>query len=435
MKRLFRRLLASVLACVIVLSVSACGSSDKPAAAESTADSNQASTQDSRKYTINYVIQQAVPPDPDGELVVKWQEKYNVQFNITNLDPIQGATQLNLKIASGETPDVFSTSTNSMVSFQQQGALAEIPEDFITKYLPKVSQELEAEVPGVMKFGMLDGKRYGIPNAMFWYNEMRRPIVYNGLWMQKAGITKAPETIGELETLLTKFAQSDPDGNGKKDTYGISDTAIPLVYGSFGTDRNMWIDNGGKAEYSSIQPVMKDALQLLNKWYKEGIIDPQFITGENTGGYWAITQAFITGRIGLTAIGTFYHWSPALPGRQEGQDLTEIKKANANLADNLVFGPVIKGDDGKGGVSTSPIARDGYLVFGSQLNKDPDKMARILAIADDMCGNIDNYIDFFYGIKGKDWETNADGSYKFNSNEPKPIPFLSSFPALPLHIG
>jgi len=419
MSKVFKKLLGLGLVCTIALSAAACGSSGKTSSSDGST-SGQSATPDNNKYTINYVISQAVEPDAQGELVKKWNEKYNVEFKITNLDPQHTNDLLNLKIASGEIPDVFVTNTASMISYQQQGALAEIPEDYVTKYLPKVSKEMEAEAAGVIKYGMLDGKRYGVPNSFSPYNEMRRPIVYNGTWMKKVGVTKAPENITELETLLYKFAQEDPDGNGKKDTYGMSNTALSVIYGSFSTDRSIWLDKAGKAEYSSIQPEMKNALQLLNKWYKDGIIDPQFITGENTGGYWAITtQAFINGRIGLTGMGSFYHWNPAVPGRQEGQNLTELKKANADLSNNLVYGTPIKGTDGKGGINQPRVELDRLLVFGSQLSKDTGKLIRILNIADDMCGSVDNYINYFYGTEGTDWQKNTDGSYKFitNSND------------------
>ncbi|MNW18704.1 hypothetical protein D3C71_2183690 [compost metagenome] len=50
----------------------------------------------------------------------------------------------------------------------------------------------------------------------------------------------------------------------------------------------------------AIQPEMKEGLKLLAKWYKDGVIDPEFVTGENKGGYWATSHAFINNRVGVT---------------------------------------------------------------------------------------------------------------------------------------
>ena len=50
-------------------------------------------------------------------------------------------------------------------------------------------------------------------------------------------------------------------------------------------------------------PKAKEALALLNRLYKDGVLDPEFITGENQGGYWALSHAFINQRIGLSCLG------------------------------------------------------------------------------------------------------------------------------------
>ena len=53
---------------------------------------------------------------------------------------------------------------------------------------------------------------------------------------------------------------------------------------------------------------MKEALTYLRKWYKDGVIDPEFVTGENKGGYKHLSHAFINGKIGMTSMGNYYHW-------------------------------------------------------------------------------------------------------------------------------
>ena len=50
-------------------------------------------------------------------------------------------------------------------------------------------------------------------------------------------------------------------------------------------------------------PEMKEALERIAKWYQDGVIDPEFVTGENQGGYWALSHSFINGRIGVSGGG------------------------------------------------------------------------------------------------------------------------------------
>ena len=47
-------------------------------------------------------------------------------------------------------------------------------------------------------------------------------------------------------------------------------------------------------------PHNKEALALVKQLYDDGVLDPEFITGENQGGYWAISHSFVNGRIGVT---------------------------------------------------------------------------------------------------------------------------------------
>ena len=39
--------------------------------------------------------------------------------------------------------------------------------------------------------------------------------------MEAVGATEAPNTLEEMEELLIKFRNEDPDGNGEKDTYAL----------------------------------------------------------------------------------------------------------------------------------------------------------------------------------------------------------------------
>lgn len=50
----------------------------------------------------------------------------------------------------------------------------------------------------------IDLKPYDL--AMLWRKD----------WLDKVGITKAPETLEEFEKAVYAFAEKDPDGNGKK---------------------------------------------------------------------------------------------------------------------------------------------------------------------------------------------------------------------------
>lgn len=419
--------LMKVLSLVLSLSLvsgalTACSSQtekSETASQESSSESSEAAKEDqqdqyapdpNKTYEINTYYNFNPPLDDTDELVTRWNEKYNVTFHIKNYDKLE--EQLNLDIAAGEIPDVMYCNTNPTMlkNYYDQGALAKIPNEMIDKYMPVVKEKFESEAPGAYEYGYFDGDRYGIPNSIFYYSNYRYPIVYNGLWLQKLGIEKAPETFEELEQLFTSFVKEDPDDNGKNDTYAISNTSLQLVYDAFGTMRDGWLKKDGKYVFAPTQPEMKEALKKLNEWYNNGILTPEFITGENTGGYWAVSHAFLNGQIGVSCMGSGYHWNSELPGRVAGANYAEAEKINPEFAKNFIFGKTITGVDGKKRAFTNNPLRNMYMMFGAQLEKDYGKMAKILQIVDDMMGNEDNYLDAFYGVKGRDWDFAEDGS-------------------------
>jgi hypothetical protein len=63
---------------------------------------------------------------------------------------------------------------------------------------------------------------------------------------------------------------------------------------------NEWMHRNGKAAYGPIEPGYKDFLALLNKWYEDGILDPDFATRDQAsynalmanGGYGAMGMAY-----------------------------------------------------------------------------------------------------------------------------------------------
>jgi putative aldouronate transport system substrate-binding protein len=222
-----------------------------------------------------------------------------------------------------------------------------------------------------------------------------------------------PETLDEYEDMFYAFAKEDPDKNGKNDTYGLSATMVDRIYGAFGMVKGYWSLVDGKLACDDIQPGMKEALRYLNKWYNDGVLDPEFVTGENQGGYWAITHTFVNGRIGSTSMGNVYHWTPPLPGRAEGADYTESSKVG--IFDDLVFAdPPI----GPGGLQASgsqgELMSNSFLIFGTQLADEPDKMGKLFEMSEKMFnGDKDMFLTVFMGIKDKHWEYDANGFPKF----------------------
>lgn len=362
---------------------------------------------DGKTYNISWTAGQLGPTDKDGEMTQYWNKKWNVKLDIWNIDSAQWNEIMNLKFASGEIPDkIRVVGFSSLQKYYNQDLLAEIPEDLIREFAPTLYKLHTTDVPGALDYGKVNGKQYAIPDYSISGN-YRSPVIYRGDWLENVGITKTPETLDEFEAAMYKFAKEDPDKNGKKDTYGLSLTGLNSVYGAYGFLPDNWTARDGKLVYGAIQPEMKQALQKLNKWYKDGVIDPEFITGENKGGYFALSHAFIMGQIGYTSHGQYYHWRPQADENDKdviGQNIQELQKINPAVIKSLKHGLPPKGPDGKSGVAQPAIISGIFEGISKNLEKEPDKLGKILLMFEDLVSSFDNFIIARQGIEGKHWE-------------------------------
>jgi putative aldouronate transport system substrate-binding protein len=350
----------------------------------------------------------------DPIMIKYWNEQFGVDIQIIDMEPASYFEMLSLKFAAGEIPDVFTSNLSRDRGYFEQGVLAVIPEQMILTNLPGIYKQFNDAYPDFLNFSKIDGQIISIPSYVA--QPYRQPIVYRTDWIKKVGKTGTPRTLVELEELMYLFTNNDPDGNGRKDTYGLSDSAFNLVYGAFGQVPGQWNQKGGALVYSSIQSEMKDALAVLAKWYKDGVIDPEFITGENKGGYWAVSHAFADGRIGLSMHGNFYHWYD----ERDLDVLDDIEvlapKNLLNLNTNpMIWGEPVSGPAGKKGVSIRHPVEGQTFAMGRQVQDDPEKMAMILHMEDVICSP-ENCLTAYFGFEGEHWSYNAEGVPMFRED-------------------
>lgn len=393
-------------------------SSPDPGASETEGDEiDKYAPIDGKKYEFLWTFYQTEPLADDAILKKRWEDEFNVKLNVMNIDYKNYDQIMNLKVTGGEIPDRLRVQTNAQkINYYNQGITIGIPLEVARKYAPNMMQQLEEIVPAdaLESSSIRDGKLIAIPdlaNPMF-----RNPIVWRGDWLEKVGITKVPETLEEFEDALYKFANNDPDRNSKKDTYGLSRSGFSVVFGAFGIPWDQasggdgtanWQVKDGELVYSAIQPEAKEALALLAKWYKDGVIDPEFITGENTGGYWGLSHAFINGRVGFTSHGQTYHWAPTLEvgeNKVGGQNTEEMKKLNPSAAEAILHGVAPIGPNGLRGVNANPIIKAEATMFGKNLENEPDKIGKLLQMLDFAYQSDDNWNTAQLGVKGEMWD-------------------------------
>lgn len=376
-------------------------------------------------YNINDVA-----PDPNSEVLQEISKRFNVKLNVWTADSQKYSEVFNVRMASGEIPDILRLKGFELAKLVDSGVAAELPIDTIKQKAPNYYKLITDNDPNGSAFrtSMYKGKNYGL-SAFQLDGTYPTSLVWRMDWLNNVGITKVPETLAEFEDAMYKFTNNDPDKNGKKDTYGLSSTSMQAVLGAFGpipTDvikgttpySGLWYTVKDKQVLmNAIQPEMKEGLKLLAKWYKDGVIDPEFVTGENKGGYWATSHAFINNRVGVTGNVMFYHWTPPLTEGDKGgpvyQEFLKVKP-DAKFGETWAIGKAIKGADGKAFGANIWGSNNETLVITRNAVKDPRKLDAILKMLDAAVTDRDYYMLVNYGVKDKDYVVNKDGSVASN---------------------
>lgn len=324
------------------------------------------------------------------------EEKYNVKIDNVIIDRNLWNEQLNVKLASGDIPDLFwSWGAGDVVKYKEQGVLAKVPRELVEEKMPSLTSAINELEPRLWFNSMVGDENYGVP--LYWANGVvPQSPVYNKAWLEKIGAT-VPKTLDEYINVLTKFANEDPDANGKKDTYGISfrgkdalGQTMMNIFWAHGVGVADNIENSAKdgVVMSFMTDEWKDAATVVQKLYKDGVIDPESITDDNA----QLTQKFANQRTGVLENGNWYHWLPEIGGYRIAADAAGVDveyghlpvKEEYSRTSNVI----------SGGVNNSIVA------MGIQVEKEPEKMNKMLEIMEDLHGDKDTFIATVFGKEG-----------------------------------
>ncbi|HOJ09152.1 MAG TPA: hypothetical protein PK733_00975 [Clostridiales bacterium] len=332
-----KKITALILSVIFTVALLAgCGGKKNGNAAEptkkgttGTTEKAGSNTDNKQEETYTYTIIQWLPAplDDNAPMVKKWEDEFGVKFKFDYIETTKITELLPLRIASGDIPDIItSLDYNGFYDYVKQGIAGTWDEEFFRKNASYISKLMDEMGEDSWKISKYNEKMFTVPgiNCEYMYGAA---MIWRNDWLKNLGITEIPYKLDQVEAALYKFRNGDPDGNKQKDTYGLSQDGMKMILGAFGAPEKNWIDDGnGGVIYSSIAPQTKDALVLLRKWYKDEVLDPEFITGENKGGYWALSHAFCNGRIGFTARAVNAHWKdPKLWELGEAPYLKEVK--------------------------------------------------------------------------------------------------------------
>ncbi len=374
-----------------------CGSSSEqatnsPAAGGSPASSASTAPAEPTKPVKLEIIQNASGlPAADKDFIKQDLDKtLNVDINMTAYAAGDDyKNQLNVRMASGNFPDLFGVDKAAIKQYIQQGLLLDL-----TPYLDKELKPVKDFI-GVdsIKKATFDGKVYAIAKAP--------TIPYSTFWIRKDWLDKlklqTPTTYDELLAVSKAFTEQDPDGNGKKDTFGLTGgklgTFAPF-FGGYGVGyyAEFYVKDG-KIVNSLYEPGMKDALTMMNKFIASGSVDPELMA--NTGNQHL--EKAIKGQAGII----YTDWASIA----KDQPMEQIKKVNPNAQWVQLAPP--KGP--AGAIESSfDIGNAGALfALPKTLEKDPVKLKKVFELLNYVSGKEGSQLVQF-GQKGKHYNLEGD---------------------------
>ncbi|SDC13146.1 putative aldouronate transport system substrate-binding protein [Paenibacillus sp. UNCCL117] len=330
-------------------------------------------------------------PEGDESYVQKWMEqKFNVKIKNMRVDRTNWKDQLNVRLVANELPDVWLLwGLADVRAYSQQGLLAELPVDEIKKNMPSLAEFIDKNQPDAWNDGLVNGKSYGIPITNLEGVIPLNPF-YNQGWLKAAGYDQPPTTLQQFEDVIYKFRNNDPDGNGKKDTYGLTAfgkaniaDSLQYVFGAFQTHPTYWVkDQKGELNYGMVTAQSREAFRYLNKWFKDGVLDPEFLTSDGK------KEEFVNKRVGVSSD----NWSNFRPSGKIGQ-------AAAKNGVTLVAGKALEGPYGPGKLAGWGLTGN-YMGMGVDAGKDPKKRAKIYEILNSFYSDKESFLASQFGQEG-----------------------------------
>lgn len=342
------------------------------------------------------------PPEQDGNLVQKYiEEHFNVKLINVRIDRSNQLEQINLMLASGEVPDLW-VIEKGFDQYAEQGLLAELDMDTVRKHMPTHAANVDSVDPSMWERVVYKGKMLGVPRYWMEGASFYLPA-YNMKWLQAVGYDHLPTTLDELVDVLRKFRNNDPDGNGKKDTYGITGTGKDFPLGAFNAIFSayqkipmQWSIEDGKFVYNFTTNEVREAFRLLNQLYEEGVIDPEFITDDDA----KVQEKFANQRIGVTDLGFWYHYH---------KDFGNVGAKASAAGVEFEVGKGVESPYGPPrALGWGPYG--GPLSFGKHLENDPEKLHKIMEIVDWTLSDESAYLMTTYGQEGVHYEMKDDGT-------------------------
>ncbi|MBE5782493.1 MAG: hypothetical protein E7329_04155 [Clostridiales bacterium] len=352
-------------------------------------------------------------PTTSNRTIDYLNERFNINIIVEELNSF--TEQWNVFWASGGSADYIQTNKGGDVfKLVEQGVVRSIPDGWLDEYAPDLMAQIYARIPkDVVKASISrDGKDYCIPYTSNFATSFA--MVLRSDYVEKLGITELPTTFEGFHELCRQLTFGDPDGNGIDDTYalngpqtGVEFAYLSCMYGFF--PGAYYLGEDDKVTFTGTYDQYKELLHVLNDWYEEGLIDPEFVTDTRDD----MHRKFAEGRIGIAVNNHGWLANTLIP---------MLKEMNPEA--ELVFLQPWESEDGRQWAHTflANCAGDGAGFFGIDC---PDEVVKkVLQIQNEMVKDLDLYKRLYFGEEGVDYTLDENGQM-YQTDEQKSASYVT----------
>ncbi|WP_433939975.1 extracellular solute-binding protein [Paenibacillus lautus] len=296
--------LALLLACFLVLAACSNTTNNTPAAPEKSAESSEPADPFGR-YEEPVQISISIEIDPtdnelppgdtplDNQYTRQIKEALNVDVDHQFAASGQNLRQrISLAIASNDLPDAMVVNAVELRQLVEADQIADLTEVYEQYASPDIKTIIENTNGAALDAVTFDGKMMALPGVQANADGIHLLWIRQD-WLDKLNL-EPPTTMAELEEVARAFVEKDPDGNGQRDTIGITGPESGgKLYANFLESKNnlygfdaifsahdsfpgYWLEGeDGSPVYGSILPETREALASLRDLYSKGLIDPE----------------------------------------------------------------------------------------------------------------------------------------------------------------
>ncbi|MFF2409549.1 extracellular solute-binding protein [Streptomyces sp. NPDC058092] len=207
-------------------------------------------------------------------------------------------TKLQQRAAQKNLPDIVMNDVTQLGAMHSQGLLREID-------LDKIKNSKEVVGRGLDSGKSVDGKQFGLP-----YSAQASALLIRKDWREKLKL-KVPQNWDDFTAMASAFTTKDPDGDGKKNTFGL---AAPLStkrgYASWYFSNFLWAAGGDfitETGHGTYKPAMttKESIEAV-QWFRDlGCKDKAIQPGAVTMDTPPTNETFEAGRTGMFVVGPY----------------------------------------------------------------------------------------------------------------------------------